>query len=71
MLKCYLRHRMADCNIKDIQQLMEVSGVSRNAINKLFRGENVESTKVETLIRLCNTFGCKLSDLVEYIPDKD
>ena len=61
---------MADHRIDDITELMRLSGLSRNSINKLYREENMESTKLETLIKLCETFDCKLSDLIEYIPDK-
>ena len=66
MLNNYLRHRMADQNIDDITELMQLSGVSRNTINKLYRNSNVESIKVETLIRLCDALKCNLSDLIEY-----
>lgn len=68
MLKCYIRHRMADNKIDDISELIQISGVSRNSINKLFRGVDVETAKVETLMRLCDALHCKLSDLVEYYP---
>jgi len=61
---------MADKQIDGVKQLMELSGVGRNSINKLYRGKDVETTKIETLMRLCDTFECKLSDLVEYIPDE-
>jgi len=66
MLKSYLRHRMADRRIDDITQLIEISGVSRNSINKLFRGANLETLKLETLIKLCDALECNLSDLIEY-----
>lgn len=69
MLKCYLRHRMADRNINDILELMQLSGVSRNTINKLYRNSKVETIKVETLIRLCKALHCNLSELVEYSPE--
>ena len=69
MLKCYIRHRMADKKIDDITTLMELSGISRNSINKLFRGKDLETLKLETLIKLCDALGCKLSDLVEYSKD--
>ncbi|MCY9539023.1 helix-turn-helix transcriptional regulator, partial [Paenibacillus thiaminolyticus] len=45
------------------------SGLSRNSINKLYKEINIETTKLETLFKLCDTFGCKLSDLIEYTPD--
>ncbi|MEL7656665.1 MAG: helix-turn-helix transcriptional regulator [Bacillota bacterium] len=66
MLKSYLRHRMADRNIDDITQLIEISGVSRNSINKLFRGTNLETLKLDTLIKLCDALECDLADLIEY-----
>lgn len=69
MVKCHLRRLMADQKIDDITQLMKLSGLSRNAINKLYREENIETTKMETLFKLCDTFKCNLSDLIEYIPD--
>ncbi|MDR3364734.1 MAG: helix-turn-helix transcriptional regulator [Clostridiales Family XIII bacterium] len=60
---------MADNRIDDITDLMRISGVSRNSINKLYRGDKVATVKIETLMRLCDALDCKLSDLVEYIPD--
>lgn len=69
MVKCHLRRLMADHKIDDITQLMKLSGLSRNAINKLYREENIETIKMETLFKLCDTFNCCLSDLIEYIPE--
>lgn len=69
MVKCHLRRLMADQKIDDITQLMKLSGLSRNAINKLYREENIETIKMETLFKLCDTFRCSLSDLIEYVPD--
>ncbi len=70
MLKCFIRHRMADNEIDGVKELMDKSGVSRNVINKLYRNKNVETVKIETIMRLCNVLNCKLSDLIEYEPDK-
>ncbi|WDF49768.1 helix-turn-helix transcriptional regulator [Paenibacillus sp. KACC 21273] len=61
---------MAEHRIDDITELMKLSGLSRNSINKLYREENVETTKLETLFKLCDTFQCQLSDLIEYQPDQ-
>ena len=69
MLKCYIRHRMANKRIDDIKELMTLSGVGRNTVNKLFRNKGVETTKIETLMKLCDVLECKLSELVEYQPD--
>ncbi len=69
MIKCHLRRLMADHKIDDITQLMNRSGLSRNAINKLYKEESIETVKLETLIKLCETFECRLSELIEYIPE--
>ncbi|KAF6588544.1 helix-turn-helix transcriptional regulator, partial [Paenibacillus sp. EKM208P] len=65
------RELMAEHRIDDITELMEKSGLSRNSINKLYRETNIETTKLETLFKLCNTFNCRLSDLIEYVPGED
>jgi len=69
VIKCHLRRLMADHKIDDITQLMNRSGLSRNAINKLYKEESIETVKLETLIKLCETFECRLSELIEYIPE--
>ncbi|MNT99851.1 hypothetical protein D3C72_2428140 [compost metagenome] len=61
---------MAEHRVDDITELMAKSGLSRNSINKLYRETNIETTKLETLLKLCDTFNCKLSDLIEYIPEE-
>ena len=69
MLKSYLKYRMVDKNINDVTQLIELSGVSRNAINKLYHGKDLETLKLGTVIRLCEALDCQFGDIVEYIPD--
>lgn len=69
MIKCNLRRLMADHKIDDITELMRISGISRNSINKLYREVDIETIKLETLMKLCDAFGCKFSDLVEYVPE--
>ncbi|MCY9538108.1 helix-turn-helix transcriptional regulator, partial [Paenibacillus thiaminolyticus] len=62
LIKCNIRVLMAEHRIDDITELMTRSGLSRNSINKLYKEINIETTKLETLFKLCDTFGCKLSD---------
>lgn len=69
MIIVNVREWMARKKIDNIKQLMEESKLSRNAINKLYRENDVESIKLETLIRLCDYFQCNLSQLIEYMPD--
>lgn len=69
MVKCNIRRLMADNKIDKITVLMRKSNLSRSAIERLYKEKNMEKTNLETLIKLCNTFNCKLSDLLEYTPD--
>lgn len=71
IIKCNIRELMAEHRIDDISELMAKSGLSRNSINKLYRETNIETTKLETLFKLCDTFNCKLSDLIEYVSGED
>ncbi|WP_179090755.1 MULTISPECIES: helix-turn-helix domain-containing protein [Paenibacillus] len=71
IIKCNIRELMAEHRIDDITELMAKSGLSRNSINKLYRETNIETTKLETLFKLCDTFNCKLSDLIDYVPGED
>ncbi|MFK4300576.1 MULTISPECIES: helix-turn-helix transcriptional regulator [unclassified Paenibacillus] len=71
VIKCNIRELMAEHRIDDITELMAKSGLSRNSINKLYRETNIETTKLETLFKLCDTFKCKLSDLIEYVPEEN
>ncbi|HHV42879.1 MAG TPA: helix-turn-helix transcriptional regulator [Clostridiaceae bacterium] len=73
MIVCNIRILMAQHKIDDIQELINRSGLSRNAINRLYKGTEaeIESTNLKTLIKLCKVFNCRLSDLLEYIPDTE
>lgn len=68
-----IRFLMAEHRIDGVGELMERSGLSRNAINRLYKGtdEEIKATNMKTLVTLCDVFGCKLSDLIEYTPDKE
>lgn len=66
-----IRYLMAEQKIDGVGELMQRSGLSRNAINRLYKGtdEEIKATSMKTLITLCDVFNCKLSDLIEYTPD--
>ena len=57
---------MAVKQIDNTALLEELSGLSKNTVNKLFRNKQVETVKLETLFRLCDALECNLSDLIEY-----
>ncbi|MSS43768.1 helix-turn-helix transcriptional regulator [Anaerosalibacter bizertensis] len=69
MLEVKLRMQMAKHKIDTVAELMELSGLSRNAINRLYKENEVEKVELRTLLKLCDTFNCNLSDLIEYIPE--
>lgn len=70
MLKCNIKYRMIDNNINDVAKLMELTGISRNTLNKLYKNINLETIRLENLMKVCDTLNCNLSDLIEYTPEK-
>lgn len=69
-LKSNLRIIMAQQQIDSISELIQTTGLSRNALNKLWHNENLESVKLGTLVIVCDSLNVKLSDLIEYTPPK-
>lgn len=67
-LKNNLRILMAEKRIDNITVLMETTGLSRNALSKLWRNQDIETVKLETLIQICRPLNVRLSQLIEYIP---
>lgn len=69
MLNNNIRLIMGKQRIDNIQDLMECTGLSRNALNKLWHEDNLETIKLGTLIKICDSLNVNLSDLIEYVPD--
>lgn len=69
MLISNIRYRMADRKMDDLSELMELTGLTRNTLKKLYRTSELQTIKLENLMHVCNALHCKLSDLIEYIPD--
>jgi putative transcriptional regulator len=59
---------MAVKRINSLTELMRITKLSRNALNKLWHDEEVETVKLETLMKICDALGISLSELVEYDP---
>ena len=53
---------------KDMKKkdLAEVANISTYTINKLNRGENVNT---DTLVRICHALNCWLEDIMELVDD--
>lgn len=69
MWKCHIREFMAKNKMDNVNDLMCLSGLSRNAINKLYKEKNLETINMSTIKTLCDLFKCSSSELLEYIPD--
>ena len=63
-----LKLEMARADISVIA-LAEKSGLSYSTISKL-RNRIPSRLDLDTLNALCQVLGCKVGDLIEYIPDK-
>lgn len=48
------------------KDLAEVANISTYTINKLNRGENVNT---DTLVRICHALNCGLEDIMELVDD--
>lgn len=69
-MKNNLRLIMAQHKISSITELMERTNLSRNALNKLWHDEDLDTVKVGTLLKICDAFQISLSELLDYTPEK-
>ena len=53
---------------KDMKKkdLVKVAHISTYTINKLNRGDNVNT---DTLVKICSALNCSIEDIMEVIPD--
>lgn len=73
MLRFKLKERIADLEFRDrrrvtLQEIAEATGLNRMTLSKLanHHGANVQTDALE---KLCRFFGCRIEELVEYVPD--
>lgn len=66
-----IRFVMAEKRIDSISELQRITGISRNALNRLYHDEGLEGLTLGTLHRICQTVeGISLGDLIEFkLPD--
>lgn len=69
MYQSKLRILMATKKINSIKELTDLAGLSRPPLDKLYKEQKLETLTLDTLAKVCDAFNCKLSDLIEYIPD--
>lgn len=68
MIVSHLAELMATKKIRNVNRLSELTGIGTPTLYRLFDGTN---TRIDyaTIDVLCKFFNCKLSDLLEYVPD--
>ncbi len=54
---------MGKSNIQTIKQLHKKTGLSHTIISNLINGHK-KSIRVDTIIKLCQTFNCEIGELV-------
>lgn len=57
---------MAKKRIDNLSELIKVTGVSRNSLNKLWHNEDLETVKLGTLIKICDSLDINLNELIDY-----
>lgn len=50
------------------QDLMVATGISTSTVQKLNKGENINTG---ILVRICNALNCTAADIMDIIPDKE
>jgi putative transcriptional regulator len=68
MLKFNLKKLLFDRDM-NMSDLHRKSGVRYNTINAYYHGY-IKRMNVADLVKLCETLNCKLSGIIEYVPDK-
>jgi len=74
MLRFKLQELIAEKTFHDgkrvtITELSEVTGINRVTLSKMVNHRGY-STVTDNLDKLCYFFGCRIEQLVEYVPDK-
>ncbi|GAA6323603.1 helix-turn-helix transcriptional regulator [Fusobacterium ulcerans] len=69
MINITLSRYLGDKRIKQ-SELSRISNVNKNTISALYNNET-KRIDLEVLNKICNSLNCHLTDILEYIPDKD
>jgi putative transcriptional regulator len=73
MLRFKLKERIAAKEFAErrrveVREIAAETGITRNTLSKMLNQYGA-SVRSENLSRLCAYFGCRIEDLVEYVPD--
>ncbi|OMD02547.1 helix-turn-helix domain-containing protein [Paenibacillus odorifer] len=61
------RIRMAERNLSR-KEVEEATGINRNTMSRLY---NDKAVSIETLAVICDYLGCRIEDVVEFVPATD
>lgn len=67
-MRSNLRVLMAYRNFGKISEVMTVTGLSRNALHKLYHNKDLDTVELRTIRIVCDTLKCKMSELIEHEP---
>lgn len=73
MIRFRLKERIADLEFEQrrkvtLSEIAEATGLNRTTLSKLSSSSGYNTT-TDVLDRLCAYFGCKIGDIVEYVPE--
>lgn len=68
-IRCKLSTLMGERRY-NIQDVYEKTGLSRSTISNLYH-DKMQRIDYETLSKLCELFGCSVSELIEYYKDNN
>ena len=68
MIKVILSRYLGEVRIKQAE-LSRLSGVNKNTLSALYNDE-IKRIDLEVLNKICYSLNCKLTDILEYTPDK-
>ncbi len=52
------------------EDIFQKTGIGKSTLSTIRNNKNI-NISIHTLNKLCKYFDCKISDLLEYIPDKE
>lgn len=67
-LRCNLAALMGSQKIRSYSELANRSGLTRQTVQRLYNEQELETTKLETFLKLCDALKVPLNALVEYTP---
>lgn len=67
MIRCHLARLMGERKMKIVDVARE-TGLNRNTVTLLYK-ETAQRIDLEAIDKLCELFGCEVSDLLERVQD--